>query len=32
MLMTEGLALGAGWLVFLGLVGFLAHMLLGRRR
>ncbi len=32
MVMTEGLALGAAWLVFLGLLGFLAHTLLGGRR
>jgi hypothetical protein len=30
--MTEGFALGLGWLVFLGLLGFLAHTLLSRRR
>lgn len=32
MLMVEGFALGAGWLVFLTFLGFLAHTLLGRRR
>jgi hypothetical protein len=32
MVMTEGLALALGWLVFIGLLGFLVHTLLSGRR
>jgi hypothetical protein len=31
MVMTEGFALGLGWLVFLGLLGTLAYLLLRHR-